>query len=164
LRFDQEGVEIADFVLNQSAYRCAEILVVNRNFGGGSSREQAVWCLVDYGVRCVIGSSFGDIFYNNAINHGLLLIKQSEQTCEALRAQIKAQPGARMRIDLDKQQFTDVKGGVHPFEIEASRKKRLLIGLDEIGLTLQYADQLTSFEKGYRSKRPWLFDVRQQLK
>lgn len=159
LRFNQEGGEIDTFVLNQPAYRSAEILVVNRNFGGGSSREQAVWCLVDYGIKCVIGSSFGDIFYNNAVNHGLLLIKESETICEALRAQLTAQPGAKMRVDLPAQQYTDAAGDLHPFEIEDSRKKRLLLGLDEIGLTLQYADQLTAFEKDYRSRRPWLFNV-----
>lgn len=160
LRFDQEGGEIADFVLNQRTYRSAEILVVNRNFGGGSSREQAVWCLVDYGIRCVIGSSFGDIFYNNAVNHGLLLIKESEQTCEALRAQVAAYPGARMRIDLAAQQYTDTVGDIHPFEIEGSRKKRLLLGLDEIGLTLQYVAQIDAYESQYRARYPWLFSLK----
>lgn len=157
LRFNQDGSQKPDFVLNHPDYAQAQIMVVNRNFGGGSSREQAVWCLVDYGVRCVIGSSFGDIFYNNAVNHGLLLIKESEQTCQALREQLHAQPGARMEIDLESQRFTDANGAVHAFEIEESRKKRLLLGLDEIGLTLQYTVQMDAFESSYRAERPWLF-------
>lgn len=157
LRFNPDGSQKLDFILNQPSYAQAEIMVVNRNFGGGSSREQAVWCLVDYGVRCIIGSSFGDIFYNNAVNHGLLLIKESEQTCQALREQLHAQPGAQMKIDLESQHFTDVSGTTHDFEIEESRKKRLLLGLDEIGLTLQYTDQMSAFESTYRAERPWLF-------
>jgi len=157
LRFNQDGTQKSDFILNHPSYSHAEILVVNRNFGGGSSREQAVWCLVDYGIRCIIGSSFGDIFYNNAINHGLLLIKESEQTCQTLREQLHAQPGARMSIELDSQRFIDATGVAHSFEIEESRKKRLLLGLDEIGLTLQHTDQMDAFEKSYRAGHPWLF-------
>jgi 3-isopropylmalate/(R)-2-methylmalate dehydratase small subunit len=157
LRFNQDGSKKLDFVLNQPSYAQAEIMVVNRNFGGGSSREQAVWCLVDYGVRCIIGSSFGDIFYNNAVNHGLLLIKESEQNCQALRKQLHMQPGAQMKIDLESQHFTDAAGTTYDFEIEESRKKRLLLGLDEIGLTLQYTDQMDAFELTYRAERPWLF-------
>jgi 3-isopropylmalate/(R)-2-methylmalate dehydratase small subunit len=157
LRFNPDGSQKLDFILNQPSYAQAEIMVVNRNFGGGSSREQAVWCLVDYGVRCIIGTSFGDIFYNNAVNHGLLLIKESEQTCQALREQLHAQPGAQMKIDLESQYFTAAAGTTHDFEIEESRKKRLLLGLDEIGLTLQYTDQMGAFESTYRAERPWLF-------
>lgn len=157
LRFNQDGSQKLNFILNQPSYAQAEIMVVNRNFGGGSSREQAVWCLVDYGVRCIIGSSFGDIFYNNAVNHGLLLIKESDQTCQALREQLHAQPGAQMKIDLESQHFTCASGTTHDFEIEESRKKRLLLGLDEIGLTLQYTVQMDAFESSYRAERPWLF-------
>jgi len=157
LRFNQDGSLKPNFILNQPAYTRAQILVVNRNFGGGSSREQAVWCLVDYGIRCIIGSSFGDIFYNNAINHGLLLIKESEQTCQTLREQLHAQPRVQMKIELESQRLTDATGVTHGFEIEESRKKRLLLGLDEIGLTLKYTGQMDAFEKTYRAAHPWLF-------
>lgn len=158
LRFDQDGQMKAGFVLNEPSYRDAQILVANRNFGGGSSREQAVWCLVDYGIRCVIGSTFGDIFYNNAINHGLLLIRQPEDVCHTLRQQLHAKPGAHMSVDLSSQTFVDVNGVKHEFEIESSRKKRLLLGLDEIGLTLEYVAQITAFENKFRKDHGWLFD------
>jgi len=157
LRFNADGSLKPDFVLNDPAYSGAEILVVNRNFGGGSSREQAVWCLVDYGIRCVVGSSFGDIFFNNAINHGLLLIVFDEETCQKLRAQLQAKPGAKLSVDLQTQTLVDPAGEVLPFEIEDSRKKRLLLGLDEIGLTLQFTDQMDAFERRFRADHPWLF-------
>lgn len=157
LRFDQNGQEKADFVLNQPAWRQAQILIVNRNFGGGSSREQAVWCLVDYGIRCVIGSTFGDIFYNNSINHGLLLIKQDETICARLRSELHASPGATITVDLPNQTFKGPDGEKYIFSIEESRKKRLLDGLDEIGLTLQYEPQMAKFETDFRQRHPWLF-------
>ncbi len=157
LRFDANGLEIAEFILNRPPFKEAQILVTNRNFGGGSSREQAVWCLVDSGIRCVIGSTFGDIFYNNSINHGLLLIKQDETICKNLRNQLHATPGASMSIDLVNQSFTGPDGQQYTFSIEESRKKRLLDGLDEIGLTLEYVAQISSFETDFRQKHPWLF-------
>lgn len=157
LRFDQSGRPKSDFIMNQPAYAHAQVLVVNRNFGGGSSREQAVWCLVDYGIRCVIGSSFGDIFYNNSVNHGLLLIRESEQQCQVLREQLHANPGARIQVDLQSQTYTGPDASVHAFEIEPNRKKRLLLGLDEIGLTLQYESQISDFEKRFEASHPWLF-------
>lgn len=157
LRLDDQGQQREQFILNQPAYTGAQVMVVNRNFGGGSSREQAVWCLVDYGIRCVIGSSFGDIFYNNSINHGLLLIRESEENCKVLRDQLHASPGAHMKVDLATQTYTAPDGRQHKFEIEESRKKRLLLGLDEIGLTLQYEAQISAFEKQFRTSHPWLF-------
>lgn len=157
LRFDDKGQEKNEFALNQPAWKSAQILVVNRNFGGGSSREQAVWCLVDYGIRCVIGSTFGDIFYNNSINHGLLLIKQEEDVCKRLRDQLHAAPGSTISVDLPKQSFTGPDGQHYAFSIEDSRKKRLLNGLDEIGLTLQYEKQMDAFEADFRQRHPWLF-------
>lgn len=160
LRVDENGQDKKDFVLNHPEFRSAQILVVNRNFGGGSSREQAVWCLVDYGIRCVIGSTFGDIFYNNSINHGLLLIKQEENVCKQLREQLHAAPGATMSIDLPNQTFLGPDGHSYTFPIEDSRKKRLLTGLDEIGLTLEYVSQMGAFETDFRQKYPWLFRTR----
>jgi len=159
LRFDEKGGEKAEFVLNRPDFKSAQILIVNRNFGGGSSREQAVWCLVDSGIRCVIGSTFGDIFYNNSINHGLLLIKQDENVCKHLRDQLHASPGASLSIDLPNQSFTGPDGHRYTFSIEESRKKRLLDGLDEIGLTFKYETQMRAFETNFRQKHPWLFRV-----
>lgn len=157
LRFDDKGKEKNEFALNQPAWKSAQILVVNRNFGGGSSREQAVWCLVDYGIKCVIGSTFGDIFYNNSINHCLLLIKQEEEVCKRLRDQLHAAPGSTMSVDLPKQSFTGPDGQHYAFSIEDSRKKRLLNGLDEIGLTLHHENQMKAFETDFRQRHPWLF-------
>ena len=157
LRVDEKGLEKVDFVLNHPGFKEAKILVVNRNFGGGSSREQAVWCLVDYGIRCVIGSTFGDIFYNNSINHGLLLIKQDEDVCKQLRDQLHATPGTTMSVDLPNQSFMGPDGQRYSFTIEEIRKKRLLDGLDEIGLTLEYVAQMNAFETDFRKKHPWLF-------
>jgi 3-isopropylmalate/(R)-2-methylmalate dehydratase small subunit len=159
-RWDPEGRTIDDFILNHPASQGVGVLVTDRNFGCGSSREHAVWCLVDYGIRCVIAPSFGDIFYQNAINHGLLLIRQSEDQCDALRAMLHRHPGARMTVDLEAQRYTDCVGGVHDFDIEDARKKRLLLGLDEIGLTLQYEAEITAFEDRFRASRPWLFAAR----
>ena len=159
LRFNADDSLKPDFILNQTVYQAPQIMVVNRNFGGGSSREQAVWCLVDYGIRCIIGSTFGDIFFNNAINHGLLLIRQDEQVCAQLRQQLKDSPGARMQVDLKNQTFTDAIGVVHSFDVEASRKQRLLQGLDEIGLTLSYGTALDAFEDSFRQRHPWLFET-----
>ena len=159
-RWDPQGRLIEDFILNQPSSQGVGVLVTDRNFGCGSSREHAVWCLVDYGIRCVMAPSFGDIFYQNAINHGLLLIRQSETLCDALRAMLQRHPGARMQIDLAAQRFTDCEGGTHEFDIEDARKKRLLLGLDEIGLTLQYESEITAFEARFRTSRPWLFAPR----
>jgi 3-isopropylmalate/(R)-2-methylmalate dehydratase small subunit len=159
-RWDPQGATIDDFILNQPSSKGVGVLVTDRNFGCGSSREHAVWCLVDYGIRCVIAPSFGDIFYQNSINHGLLLIRQSEDQCDALRAMLRRQPGARMTVDLEAQRYTDCEGGVHGFDIEDARKKRLLLGLDEIGLTLQYEAEITAFEERFRAGRPWLFAAR----
>ena len=116
-RWDPQGRLIEDFILNQPSSQGVGVLVTDRNFGCGSSREHAVWCLVDYGIRCVMAPSFGDIFYQNAINHGLLLIRQSETLCDALRAMLQRHPGARMQIDLAAQRFTDCEGGTHEFVI-----------------------------------------------
>jgi 3-isopropylmalate/(R)-2-methylmalate dehydratase small subunit len=138
LRWDPEGRTIDSYILNHPSSKGVGVLVTDRNFGCGSSREHAVWCLVDYGIRCVIAPSFGDIFYQNSVNHGLLLIRLTEAQCDALRAKLARRPGGR-------------------FQIDEARKKRLLLGLDEIGLTLQYESQITTFEERFRAERPWLF-------
>lgn len=156
LRFSAPGVERPDFVLNRTPYRNARILVANRNFGGGSSREQAVWSLVDFGIRCVVAASFGDIFYDNSIKGGLLLIRQPEDRIAALRAQLHERPGATVTADLERQTLTSPDGVSSSFVIEAGRRKRLLLGLDDIGLTLQFDRELAVAEEAYRKRYPWL--------
>lgn len=157
LRKTPEGESRPDFILNRPEFANAGILVADRNFGGGSSREQAVWALVDSGIRCVIAVSFGDIFYNNSVKHGLLLIKQDADAARSLREELHASPGAEMSVDLEAQTFTTPKGATVTFDIEASRKRRLQLGLDDIDLTLQHDAEIAAFEGTYRNRRPWLF-------
>lgn len=157
LRFAAPGQEHAEFVLNQPAYRSARILVADRNFGGGSSREQAVWSLVDYGIRCVIAVTFGDIFWENSVKGGLLLIRVDEATAKALRTQLLAKPGASMTVDLESQGITAPDGTTLAFEVEPARKRRLLLGLDDIGVTLRHDPAIAAAEQAYRGRRPWLF-------
>ena len=143
------------FVLNQDAYRKAKILVADRAFGVGSSREQAPWALVDYGIRCVIAADFGDIFYLNSLKSGLLPI--ALDACEHLRKQLHARPGATMKVDLPAQTVTGPDGSAYRFEIDAFRKKCLLEGLDDIGITLQHEPAIAAFEANYRQRFDWLF-------
>ncbi len=144
------------FVLNQAPYRAAKILVADRAFGGGSSREQAPWALSDYGIRCVIAVDFGDIFYLNALKAGVLPI--ALDACTDLRKQLHARPGATMKIDLPSQTVTGPDGNAYRFEIDPFRKKCLLEGLDEIGITLQNDAAIAAFERRYRQRYDWLFD------
>jgi 3-isopropylmalate/(R)-2-methylmalate dehydratase small subunit len=158
LRFDGQGRERPDFVLNQPAFRPACILVADRNFGVGSSREQAVWALIDFGVRCVIAESFGDIFYNNAVKHGLLLVRAGSAVLQVERQSLRAAPGTSLVVDLEAQIWTATDGATHRFEIEPGRKRRLLLGLDDIQTTLQDLPEIRRFASSYRVRRPWLFD------
>jgi 3-isopropylmalate/(R)-2-methylmalate dehydratase small subunit len=146
-----------DFILNQAAFREARILVADRNFGGGSSREQAPWGLTDYGIRCVIASDFGDIFYFNSLKSGLLPVALDIALCIKLRGQLHARPGATMRVDLPNQTVTGPDGAAYRFKIDAFRKRCLLEGLDDIGLTLQNDAAISAFEKSYRQRFEWLF-------
>lgn len=157
LRLNDDGSEKPDFVLNQAPYRSARIIVAAENFGGGSSRENAPWGLVDYGIRCVIAPSFGDIFFFNAMKNGLLPVPLAAELCAALRAQLHAAPGASMTVDLPAQTVVDALGESHPFEIDAFRKRCLVEGLDEVGLTLQYEAEIGAFQSQYRSRFDWLF-------
>lgn len=157
-RFTDDGSEIPGFVLNQAPFRKARILVGDRNFGGGSSREQAPWGLIDYGIRCVIAADFGDIFSLNAIKNGLLPVQLDVDACIKLREQLHAQPGATIRVDLPNQTVTAPDGTEYPFQIDASRKRSLLEGLDDIGLTLQHDAAIAAFEKSYRERFDWLFN------
>lgn len=145
------------FVLNRDAFRAARILVADRNFGGGSSREQAPWALADYGIRCVIAADFGDIFYANALKTGVLPVVLEARVCQALRGALHARPGARMRVDLPAQAVTAPDGATYPFAIDAFHKQCLLEGLDDVGITLQHEAAIAAFESRYRQRFGWLF-------
>ena len=155
-RLDAQGRERPDFVLNQPAYRDAGILVADVNFGCGSSREGAVYAMMDSGIRAVIAASFGDIHYANEIQNGMLPVILPEVTCRALREQLHAKPGSQLTIDLEAQTVTDTAGKHHRFEIDAVYKERLLKGLDEVGLVLQHLPEIEAFEKRHHGERPWL--------
>ena len=144
------------FILNQAPYRQAKILVADRAFGVGSSREQAPWALSDYGIRCVIAFDFGEIFVLNSFKSGVLPI--TLDSCDVLRKQLHARPGATMKIDLPSQTVTGPDGSSYHFEIDAFRKKCLLEGLDEVGITLQHDKAISAFENAYRKRYDWLFD------
>lgn len=156
LRLDRDGRPIADFVLNRPAYRDARILVARRNFGCGSSREGAVFALVDHGMRCVIAESFGDIFYNNACNNGLLPVVLDEAAVTALRAALHETPGLEVTIDLEAQTVAAPGCAGWRFEIDPHRRHRLLNGLDAVDYTLGFEDEMTAFETRYRADAPWL--------
>jgi 3-isopropylmalate/(R)-2-methylmalate dehydratase small subunit len=155
LRFDAGGAEITDFVLNRAPYRQARILVADANFGTGSSREGAVWALDAFGVRAVIAVSFGDIFSGNAIKNGLLPIRLDTASVTALRRRLHEKPGAEIAIDLARQTVTSDAGISHRFEIAPSDKRRLLEGLDDIGVTLTHRPEITHFEAAYATARSW---------
>lgn len=147
MRFDQDGNEIADFVLNQPQYRNAEILIAGDNFGCGSSREHAPWALLDFGIRCIIAPSYADIFYSNTAKNGILAIKLPEDQVQSLMDQVKAGGhNARLSVDLEKQQIISPTGEVIPFDIDAHRRHLLLNGLDDIGQTLQKQSKIDSYE------------------
>ncbi|MFP4473254.1 MAG: 3-isopropylmalate dehydratase small subunit [Candidatus Omnitrophota bacterium] len=154
---DYEGTqENPDFVLNQEPYRNATVLLARDNFGCGSSREHAPWALADYGFRVIIAPSFADIFYNNSLKNGLLLIRLNEDEVDTLFKQIGENPGARLTADLAEQKVTGPDGREYHFEIHPFAKECLSKGLDQIGWTLQFEDQITAYEDRLREERPWL--------
>lgn len=155
-RFAAEGVEHPNFVLNQSAYRGARILVAGRNFGCGSTREGAVYALQDYGIRAVIAPSFSEIFSANCVQNGLLPVTLPEAAVASLASQLESRPGAEASVDLAAQTVSFPDGSVHRFEIALTVKTQLLEGLDEIGLTLKHRSEIDAFEAGYRARLPWL--------
>ena len=157
LRFDGEGAEKPEFLLNQLPYREARIIVGNRNFGCGSSREGAVFTLAANKIRAVIAPSFGDIFYNNCFNNGVLPVVVDEAVANALRRQLVERPGAEISIDLEAQQCTAPDGAIHGFDIDPHRKYKLLNGLDAVDYTLQFENDMTEFERAYRRDASWLF-------
>jgi 3-isopropylmalate/(R)-2-methylmalate dehydratase small subunit len=149
-----------DFVLNQPRFQGATILLARKNFGCGSSREHAPWALEQFGFRAVIAPSFADIFFNNCYKNGLLPIVLTETQVDHLFNEIKAFPGYRLVVDLEKQIVVTPKGGAsYPFEIDAFRKYCLLNGLDDIGLTLRRADLIKAFEERHLATNPWLANV-----
>jgi 3-isopropylmalate/(R)-2-methylmalate dehydratase small subunit len=156
LRFSESGPEKADFVLNRPAYRGARILVAEKNFGCGSSREHAVYALWDYGFRAVIAPSFGDIFFNNCCKNGLLPVVLPAEAVAALRSELSAAPGAHVIVDLERQEVKTPSGAAHRFEVDAFRKHCLVEGVDEIGFTLSFAEDIAAFERRQAEEISWL--------
>ena len=146
-----------DFVMNQPRYQGASILLARVNFGCGSSREHAPWALDDYGFRCIIAPSYADIFFNNCIKNGILLIVLDEKIVDELFRETEATEGYRLAVDLNAQTITKPDGSEIGFDIEDSRKNVLLNGLDDISLTLQNKEEILGFEKQWQEQSPWLF-------
>jgi 3-isopropylmalate/(R)-2-methylmalate dehydratase small subunit len=155
MRYDTEGNEVPDFVLNKPAYRKAQILVAGENFGCGSSREHAPWALLDFGIRCVIAPSFADIFYNNCFKNGILPIALPQEDVDKLMDDAERGANAVVSIDLERQEITGPDGGRIGFEVDPFRKHCLLNGLDDIGLTMEKADAIDAFEGRMQAAQPW---------
>ena len=157
MRFNDDGSEKPDFVLNKPAYRNAEILVAGDNFGCGSSREHAPWALLDFGIRCVIAPSFADIFYNNCFKNGILPIALPQEDVDKLMADAERGANATLTVDLESQTITGPDGGEIGFEVDAFKKHCLLNGLDDIGLTIENAaSSIDAFEAKASAERPWV--------
>jgi 3-isopropylmalate/(R)-2-methylmalate dehydratase small subunit len=157
LRYLPDGSENPEFILNRKPYRQAEILITGPNFGCGSSREGAVWSLQEMGIRAVIGSSFGDIFFANCFQNGILPIVIDKEIVEGLAAEVEQSQGAgRVGVDLEEQEITLPSGKRHRFEIDPRRRAGLLKGLDEIALTLQRDAEIRAFQTADRAERPWI--------
>jgi 3-isopropylmalate/(R)-2-methylmalate dehydratase small subunit len=156
LRYDEAGNEKPDFVLNKPAYRKAQILVAGENFGCGSSREHAPWALLDFGIRCVIATSFADIFYNNCFQNGILPIKVSQADLDKLMDDAGRGSNATITVDLEKQEIRGPDGGCVTFEMDPFRKRCLLEGLDNIGLTLESEKAIGDYESKVQAAKPWV--------
>ncbi|PYE84541.1 3-isopropylmalate dehydratase small subunit [Pseudoroseicyclus aestuarii] len=156
MRYQDDGSENPDFVLNRPAYREAQILVAGENFGCGSSREHAPWALLDFGIRCVIAPSFADIFHNNCFKNGILPITLPQEQVDALMAEAEKGSNARIEVDLESQTVTASDGTRYPFEVDSFRKHCLLNGLDDIALTLEKSSRIASFETEADAQRPWV--------
>ena len=156
MRYNQDGSEISEFVLNQTAYRNAEIIIAGENFGCGSSREHAPWALKDFGISVVISESFADIFYSNCFKNGILPIKLSKEAIEVLMDDASKGENARISIDLEEQTVSATDGTIFKFEVDAFKKHCLLNGLDDIGLTYQKIEAVDQFEKKQAKITPWL--------
>ena len=156
MRYDDQGNERPDFVLNQPAYRRAEIIVAGDNFGCGSSREHAPWALLDFGIRCVISTSFADIFFNNCFKNGILPVVLPQEAVDELMDDARKGENARITVDLESQTVTGSDGKSYPFDVDPFKKHCLLNGLDDIGLTLEKAAAIDSFEGKAATLRPWV--------
>jgi 3-isopropylmalate/(R)-2-methylmalate dehydratase small subunit len=156
MRYDEQGNEVSDFVLNQPAYRKATILVTGENFGCGSSREHAPWSLLDFGIRCIIAPDFADIFYNNCFQNGILPIKLPQAEVDKLMDDASRGANSTLTVDLESQEIRGPDGGVIKFDIDPFRKHCLLNGLDAIGLTLEKKQSIEKFEQSAATARPWL--------
>ena len=156
MRYDRQGNEIPDFVLNKPQYREASILVAGDNFGCGSSREHAPWALADFGIKVIISTSFADIFYNNSFKNGMLPIVLPQEQVDALMKDAEKGANARMTVDLEAQTVTTSDGESFSFEIDPFRKHCLLEGLDDIGLSLEKAASIDAFEAQASTSRPWV--------
>jgi 3-isopropylmalate/(R)-2-methylmalate dehydratase small subunit len=164
LRYLPDGSENPEFILNREPYRQAEILVTGPNFGCGSSREGAVWALQEMGIRAIIGSGFGDIFFANCFQNGILPIVVDKEIVDALAAEVEhTQGAARIGVDLQEQTITSPSGKRHRFEIDPRRRTGLLEGLDEVSLTLQRDDEIRAFQASDRIERPWIHFARKSL-
>jgi 3-isopropylmalate/(R)-2-methylmalate dehydratase small subunit len=156
LRYDEKGQEKPEFVLNKPAYRKAQILVAGDNFGCGSSREHAPWALLDFGIRCVISTSFADIFYNNCFKSGILPIVVSPENLKKLMDDAERGANATVTVDLAAQEIRGPDGGMIRFDIDSFRKHCLMNGLDDIGLTMEKQSDIDKFERSQAERRPWL--------
>jgi 3-isopropylmalate/(R)-2-methylmalate dehydratase small subunit len=157
MRYNEDGSEKPDFVLNQEPYRQAEILIAFENFGCGSSREHAPWALLDFGIRCVIAPDFADIFHSNCFKNGILPIALPRAVCEALMEDSTLGPNARVTVDLERQMVVRPNGQEIPFEVDSFRRHLLLNGLDDIGQTMAHAPSIDGFEARQRAAQPWLY-------
>lgn len=156
IRYNDDGSERADFVLNKPAYRGASILITGENFGCGSSREHAPWAILDMGIRCIIAESFADIFFNNSFKNGILPIRVSKEQVEMLMQETEENPELPLEIDLEKQTITRGNKFSIAFDVEPFRKHCLLNGLDDIGLTEVKAEAISNFENNRKESKPWL--------
>ncbi|CTQ33180.1 3-isopropylmalate dehydratase small subunit [Jannaschia rubra] len=156
MRYGDDGEELPDFVLNRPAYRNAQILVAGENFGCGSSREHAPWALLDFGIRAVIAPSFADIFHNNCFKNGILPIVLPQDQVDALMDDARKGENARITVDLENQTVTTTDGTSYPFEVDAFKKHCLLNGLDDIGLTMEKAPAIETYESRLGQDRPWV--------
>ena len=158
LRYDENDKEIKSFVLNQDEYKDSKILITGKNFGCGSSREHAPWSIADYGIKCIIASSYADIFYNNCFKNGILPIKLKDEEIEILLT--AAENSLNFTIDLENQKISYIENNTQkemPFELDAAKKNCLLQGLDDIGMTLNKVSHISSFEEKQKSSNPWLY-------
>ncbi len=157
VRRNDDGSMNPDFILNQDIYKDAGIIVADRNFGCGSSRENAAWAMMDNGVRSVIAPSFGDIHYNNEMNNGMVPVRLSAEICADLRQQLHDNPGAEITVDLETNTVTAPDGATHAFEIPEFNRYRLLNGMDDIAFTLERESEIEAFEERRRQEAGWLF-------